>query len=66
MTDKIKAAARKVSMSLQRHHAVSVFRDDEGKAHIVPGYQVELVAVYAEGARRADILDDLLYSEVQR
>jgi len=67
MTDE---GIRKLAAAIQTKTAgagfVCLLRDAEGRAHLIPGHDVELVAVYGDGAKVNWIADDLLHAEVTR
>jgi len=45
---------------------VCLLRDAEGRAHLIPGHDVELIAVYGNGAKVNWIADDLLHAGITR
>ena len=68
MTDDTKAL-RKLASAIQTKTAgagyVCLLRDAEGRAHLIPGHDVELVAVYGDGVRSSWIADDLVEAGVR-
>jgi len=67
MTDE---SIRKMAAAIQTKTSgagfVCLLRDAEGRAHLIPGHDFELVAVYGDGVKTAWIADDLLHAEVTR
>jgi len=45
---------------------VCLLRDAEGKAHLIPGHDFELIGVYSDGCKVAWIVDDLIDAGIQR
>lgn len=54
-----KAEAKRIMQAVHKHGVVHLFRADDGKAHVIPGYQVELIGVYREPVKQAYIEADL-------
>lgn len=68
MTDDTKKL-RRLASAIQTKTAgagyVCLLRDAEGRAHLIPGHDVELVAVYGDGVKASWIADDLADAEVR-
>jgi len=63
---KIKAMARAIKQKVSGTGMVVLLRDHEGRAHLVPGHDVEIVAVYSDTAKTSWILHDLIDAGIQR
>ena len=59
----IKLHARKMKAAVQRHGVITVFVDDEGKAHALPGYSPVQVGTYDKRISQADLMEDLEHTE---
>jgi len=64
--DRLGAMAAAIQRQASKHGAVVVLRDDEGRAHVIPGFDFELVGLYVEGVKAAWIREDLEHAEVNR
>ncbi|QKK02742.1 MAG: hypothetical protein HND55_08835 [Pseudomonadota bacterium] len=60
MTDKLQKTVRAIGNALHRHGTVTVILDDEGKAHILPGFEVEVLGVYSQPCPLENIKADLM------
>jgi len=63
---KIRAMAAAIQTKTAGAGYVCLLRDAEGRAHLIPGHSVELVAVYGEGVKTAWIADDLIDAGIER
>lgn len=62
MTDKaIKATAQRIKQAIHRHGTITLIRDDEGKFHPLPGFDVRIIGVYSDGIAQKDIESDLQF-----
>ena len=69
MTDEAKAL-RKLASAIQTKVAGTgvccLLRDAEGRAHLIPGHEAELVAIYSDGVKSAWIREDLEAAEIHK
>jgi len=63
---KIRAMAAAIQTKTAGAGFVCLLRDAEGRAHVIAGHDVELVAVYGDGAKVQWIFDDLIDAGIQR
>ena len=61
MTD-LKKEAAKLQLKICGLGAATLIRDDSGKLHLIPGFDFEIVGVYADGIKRSDLVDDIEFS----
>ena len=70
MKDAETKARRKLAGAIQTKVAgagvVCLLRDAEGRAHLIPGHEAELVAVYSDGVKSAWIREDLEAAEIHK
>ena len=58
MNDLAKEAA-KLQLKICGLGAATLIRDQDGKLHLIPGFDFEVVGVYQDGIKRADLVADL-------
>jgi len=63
---RLTAMARAISRKAAGEGLICLVRDAEGKAHLIPGHHIELVAVYGTGAKIAWIVEDLVEAGIER
>lgn len=61
----IKALASKLQQRVSALGVAVIVVDDEGKAHVVPGWTAEVIGVYAKGVTLADLAEDLAHAKVR-
>jgi len=63
---KIRAMAAAIQAKASGVGFVCLLRDAEGRAHLIPGHDFELVAVYGDGCKVDWIADDLIDAGIER
>jgi len=62
MNDLAKEAA-KLQLKICGLGAATLIRDDSGKLYLIPGFDFEVVGVYQDGIKRADLVADLEFCQ---
>ena len=65
MTDAKKEAA-KLQRQIGGLGIATLVKDQEGKLHVIPGCEVEIVGVYTTGLKQADLIEDISFSTEKR
>ena len=60
MTDPKKEAAR-LQMKIGALGIATVVRDGDNKLHVLAGHDFEVLGVYGEGLKRADLMEDIQF-----
>ena len=61
-----KAMARAIKLKAASAGLVVLVKDAEGKAHVIPGHDLEVVAVYDDRVKAPWIRDDLIDAGIDR
>jgi len=64
MNDLAKEAA-KLQTKICGLGAATLIRDQDGKLHLIPGFDFEIVGVYQDGIKRADLVADLEFCRAE-
>ena len=57
-----KKEAAKLQMKIGALGVATVIKDTDGKFHVIPGHDFEVLGCYGEGLKRADLQEDLKYA----
>ena len=57
-----KKVAAKLHMKIGGLGVATVIKDTDGKFHVIPGHDFEVLGCYGEGLKRADLQEDIQFS----
>lgn len=63
---KIQAMAKAIKTKASGAGFVVLLKDQENRAHLVPGHSVEVIAIYDDRVRTPWIRDDLIDAGIER
>ena len=63
---RLKAVAKALQQKANQLGLICVLRDVEGKCHVLPGHDFEVVGIYGQGSKVAEIAEDLDFCQVER
>ena len=62
-----KKEAAKLHMKIGGLGIATLVRDGDGKLHVLAGHDFDVIGVYGEGLRRADLVEDIQFTmEIER
>lgn len=64
--DALRKLANRIQQKAGDLGVIAVVIDQERHAHVVPGSELEVLAVYQQGITRQQILEDLEFAGVER
>ena len=63
---KVKSMARAIKQKVSGAGMCVLLRDQEGRAHLIAGHDVEVVAIYSDQVKTAWIAEDLIEAGIER